>query len=66
MKKNMGSADRIIRITVALLVALFSFTGAIMGPTSIILGVLVVVFVLTSLEGTYPLYLRLWLSMKNN
>ena len=66
MKNNMGSADRIIRVTVALLVALFYFTGAISGITAIVLGVLAVAFILTSFAGTCPLYLPLGLSTKKD
>lgn len=64
MKKNMGSADRIIRTIVALLVAVLYFTGVISGTAAIILGVLAVVFILTSLVGTCPLYLPAGLNTK--
>lgn len=66
MKKNMGSADRIIRTIVALLVAVLYFTGVISGTVAIILGVLAVVFLLTSLVGTCPLYLPVGLSTKKD
>ena len=62
MKKNMGSADRIIRTIVALLVAVLYFTGVISGTIAIVLGVLAVIFILTSLVGTCPLYLTVGLS----
>lgn len=64
MKKNMGSADRIIRTIVALLVAVLYLTGVISGTVAIILGVLAAVFILTSLVGTCPLYLPVGLSTK--
>jgi len=66
MKKNMGSADRIIRTVVALLVAVLYFTGVISGTVAIILGVLAVAFLLTSLVGTCPLYLPVGLSTKKD
>lgn len=57
MKKNMGSADRIIRIIVAAVIAILYFTGVIPGTLGIVLLVLAVVFVLTSLISFCPLYL---------
>jgi DUF2892 family protein len=56
MKKNMGSADKILRIIIALLVAVLYFTGVISGLVGTILLILAVVFVLTSLVGFCPLY----------
>jgi hypothetical protein len=57
MKKNMGTADRIIRIIVAAVIAILYFTGVIPGTLGIVLLVLAVVFVLTSLISFCPLYL---------
>jgi hypothetical protein len=57
MKKNMGSADRVIRVMLAALVAVLYFTNVISGTTAIILGVLAIVFVATSLMSFCPLYL---------
>lgn len=56
MKKNMGSADRIIRLVIAAVVAVLYFTGIIDGTLGIILLVAAGVFVLTSLVGLCPLY----------
>ncbi|MBK7894976.1 MAG: DUF2892 domain-containing protein [Candidatus Promineifilaceae bacterium] len=64
MKQNMGSMDRIIRVAVAALVAILYFTGVISGTVAIILGILALVFVLTSVVGFCPLYLPLKLSTK--
>ena len=44
MKKNLGSADRIIRIAIALLVAVLYMTGVINGVTAIVLGAVAVIF----------------------
>jgi hypothetical protein len=57
MKKNMGSADRVIRVMLAALVAVLYFTNFISGTTAIILAVLAIVFVATSLMSFCPLYL---------
>jgi uncharacterized membrane protein YccC len=56
MKTNMGSADRLIRTVIALVVAALYFTGTISGTLGIVLLVLAVVFLLTSLVSFCPLY----------
>jgi len=56
MKKNMGNADRIIRILAAIIVAILYFTGVISGLVAIFLGVVAIIFVLTSLVSFCPLY----------
>jgi len=56
MKKNMGTADRIIRVILAIIVGVLYFTGTISGILGITLLVLAVVFVLTSLISFCPLY----------
>jgi len=52
----MGTTDKIIRISIAVLVAILYFTKVIPGTLGIILMVLAVVFVLTSLISFCPLY----------
>lgn len=64
MKKNMGSVDRTVRIIVAVVVAILYFTGQISGTAAIILGILAIVFLLTSFIGTCPLYLPFGLSTR--
>ena len=56
MKKNMGSADRIIRIVIAAVIAFLFFSGTITGTLGIVLIVLAGIFVLTSLVSFCPLY----------
>lgn len=56
MKPNMGSADRVIRLIVAAIVAILYFTGTITGALGIVLMVLAGVFVLTSFVSFCPLY----------
>lgn len=56
MKKNMGGADRIIRILIAAVVAYLFYAGIIEGTLGIVLLVLAGVFVLTSLVSFCPLY----------
>jgi len=56
MKKNMGNADRIVRILIAAVVAVLYFTHVITGVLGIVLLVIAAVFVLTSLVSFCPLY----------
>ena len=56
MKPNMGTADRIIRILVAAVIAILYFTGTVSGTLGIVLLVLAGVFVATSLVSFCPLY----------
>jgi hypothetical protein len=56
MKKNMGSADRLIRLVIAAVIAALYFTNVITGTLGIVLLVLAGVFVLTSLISFCPLY----------
>jgi len=62
MKKNMGSADKIIRIIIAIAVFILYFSGTTTGTFGILLMAFAVIFVLTSFIGTCPLYLPLGLS----
>ncbi|HUW69718.1 MAG TPA: DUF2892 domain-containing protein [bacterium] len=57
MPKNMGTVDRVIRIVLAIVVVVLFTAGQLSGVAAIILGILAVVFVLTSVVGTCPLYL---------
>ncbi|HOZ77675.1 MAG TPA: DUF2892 domain-containing protein [Ferruginibacter sp.] len=56
MKKNMGSADRMIRLLLAAIFAGLYFTDTVTGTFGIVLLVLAGVFVLTSLVSFCPLY----------
>ncbi len=56
MKANMGKTDKIVRIAVAILIAVLYFTNVISGTLGLVLLILAVVFVLTSLISFCPLY----------
>ncbi|HVN49472.1 MAG TPA: DUF2892 domain-containing protein [Bacteroidota bacterium] len=56
MKHNMGFADRILRVIIVVVVAGLYFTDQISGIAAILLGILAVVFLLTSIVGFCPLY----------
>jgi hypothetical protein len=62
MKQNMGSIDRALRVLAAVVIGILYFTNQITGIAAIILGVLAVVFLLTSVVAFCPLYLPLKLS----
>lgn len=57
MKKNMGTIDKVVRILVALVIAVLYFTHVISGVLGIVLLVVAVVFVATSFLSFCPLYL---------
>lgn len=56
MKKNMGNADRLIRVIIAALIAYLYYNGTISGTLGTILLIFAGVFVLTSLIKFCPLY----------
>jgi Zn-dependent protease len=56
MKKNMGTADRLIRLIVVALVLSLSFTHIITGLLATVLIVVAAIFALTSLISFCPLY----------
>lgn len=55
--KNMGTADRIVRLIIAAVIAALYLTGTITGTLGIVLVVLAGVFTLTSVVSFCPLYL---------
>ena len=57
MKKNMGGADRIIRVILAIVFAALYFTGTVAGTWGLVLVVLGGVFLATSVVSFCPLYL---------
>ncbi len=57
MIKNMGSADKFFRFLVAACIILLFLLDKISGITATVLGVFAVVFVLTAMAGSCPLYL---------
>ncbi len=56
MKKNMGNADRIIRLIVAAVLFVLFFTGKVTGTLGIILVAVGAIFTLTSSISFCPLY----------
>jgi amino acid transporter len=64
MKQNMGTIDRVIRIVAAIVIGILYFTNQITGTAAIILGVIAVIFLLTSFIAFCPLYLPFKFSTK--
>jgi fatty acid desaturase len=56
MKKNMGNADKLIRLGLAVVFVILWFQNIVTGTLGIILLVLAGIFVLTSIFGFCPLY----------
>ena len=60
----MGTIDRTVRLIAAAIIAALYFTGQISGTLAIVLGVVAIIFVVTSLIGWCPAYLPIKLSTK--
>ena len=56
MKKNMGITDKLIRMVLAIIIAILYYTNTINGTLAIVLGVFAVIFVITSFMSFCPLY----------
>jgi len=52
----MGSTDKIIRIAIAVIIAVLYFTNTISGTVALVLGAFAVIFLLTSFISFCPLY----------
>ncbi len=59
MVKNMGTADRVARFVLAIVVGLLYLAGTISGVVAVILGIVAAVFLLTSIVGYCPGYVPL-------
>jgi hypothetical protein len=64
MKKNIGSLDKIIRVLIGLVIVALYFAGLISGTLAITLLAIAVIFILTTIFGTCPIYLMLGMSSK--
>ncbi len=56
MKPNMGTADRVMRVILAIVMAILYFTDTIGGTLGMLLLALAAVFLLTSFIRFCPLY----------
>ena len=64
MKTNMAILDRVLRVVLVALVAVLYFTGVLSPVAAIVLGILAVVFLLTSIVGFCPIYRLLGISTR--
>ena len=64
MVKNMGKLDRVIRVIVAIVVAVLIIGGVLKGAGAIILGILAAIFLVTSTVSFCPLYFPFKLSTR--
>lgn len=64
LKKNMGQRDKAVRILFAVIITLLYFTKVITGAWAIVLGLLALIFLITSSISFCPLYLPLGISTK--
>jgi hypothetical protein len=66
MKKNMGTADRVIRLLVVIIIAALYFTGQLSGLAATILGIIAAGFFITSIIGWCPGYLPFGISTRKD
>jgi hypothetical protein len=57
MKKNMGTADRAVRTILAIVLAYLIYNGTLSGTLGIILGIVAILFLVTSAISFCPGYL---------
>ena len=56
MKQNVGTADKYIRVLLAIVIAILYFTDVISGTLAIILGIIGVALIITGLFSFCPAY----------
>jgi Na+(H+)/acetate symporter ActP len=64
MINNMGVLDRIIRVIIAIVIVVLYYYGQMTGLAAIILGLIAVLFFMTSCIGYCPVYHLLGISTK--
>jgi hypothetical protein len=64
MSKNMGTADRVIRALIAVVLGVFVATGQITGGWAIVVGLVALVLLLTSAVSICPGYWPLRISTR--
>lgn len=62
MKKNMGTIDRVVRILLAVVVAILYLAGVISGVLAAVLGIIAAMFVVTGAVGFCPAYVPFHIS----
>ncbi len=64
MTKNMGTVDRVVRTLIAVLIGVLYFTNVISGTVALVLGIVAVVFLVTSFVSWCPVYLPFKISTR--
>jgi hypothetical protein len=64
MKKNMGSYDRIIRFTLAMIVIALYFTNVITDNIALVLLFVIGIFMITSILSFCPIYFPFGISSR--
>ncbi|MCJ7558435.1 MAG: DUF2892 domain-containing protein [Gammaproteobacteria bacterium] len=64
MKPNMGTIDRLIRIMAAVSIGMLYLMDMISGTTAIVLGIVALVFLITSFMSWCPAYLPFGISTR--
>jgi len=64
MEQNMGTADRVIRTVIALVIVVLLLTGQLSGTWAIILGIVAVAFLVSSALARCPSYLPFGISTR--
>ncbi|MCL5801609.1 MAG: DUF2892 domain-containing protein [Gammaproteobacteria bacterium] len=64
MKPNMGTIDRVIRLTVVVVIVALYLGGQISGVVAAVLGIVAVAFLVTSLIGWCPTYVPFGISTR--
>ncbi len=64
MTKNMGALDRAIRTLIAVVIGVLYFTNVISGAVAIVLGIVAILFLVTSFVSWCPAYLPFGLSTR--
>jgi len=62
MKKNMGTADRIIRTVAALVLGILLLTGTLQGTLATVMAIVAIMLLVTSAFSVCPLYIPLKIS----
>ncbi len=64
MTKNMGTLDRALRTLIAVLIGVLYFTNVIDGTVALVLGIVAVLFLVTSFVSRCPGYLPFKISTR--
>lgn len=64
MQANIGRLDKLIRVTLAIIIAILYFSSLIDGVVAAVLGMVAIIFIASSMVGVCPLYWILRLSTR--